>query len=107
MRRVLALALSIILPLGIYALIRRMAFDRLSEERDQHHLASLLCAVAAGLGEHQANEIVAHLYAISKDSADRKRRLVHAVWLARRSIPAELHRKIRDLADDVYVGKVD
>lgn len=102
MRLVLALALSIVLPLGIYAIIRRMAFDRLSGERDQHHLASLLCAVAAGQEGYDMHQVKDHLAAISRNPSEGKRLLVHAVWLARTSIPAELHRRAKNLADTVY-----
>lgn len=87
-----------LLAVGIFLMMRQIYFSGLDKDRNQHHLASLLCAVAAGQGDHDRAEIAAHLAAIARNGTDRKLRLTHAVRLAKTSVPADLQDKVAALA---------
>ena len=97
----MALLLWFLLPLAMNLLIRQSQYDSLGKQRDQHHLASLLCAVAAGQEGHDAKEIVRHLDRIARNRFDRQLRLRHAVWLVRRSAPASLQVKVDALVSQI------
>ncbi|MCB2057561.1 MAG: hypothetical protein H6916_02920 [Novosphingobium sp.] len=90
-----------LLAIGIFLMTRQMYFGGLDRDRNQHHLASLLCAVAASQPGHDRKEISTHLAAIARNGVERKLRLTHAVRLARGNVPPDLHPLIQALAKEL------
>ena len=70
---------------------------RLDGDPRQHQLAKLLSSAAMGRGA-PPQQVLDHLAAISKGSADRRVRLTHAVMLVRSEAAPDLYEKVLELS---------
>ena len=70
---------------------------RLDADPAQQHLAELLAKAATGRGV-APQQVVDHLNAMSKGSADRRVRLTHAVMLVRSEAAPDLYEKVLELS---------
>ncbi|MFP5394674.1 MAG: hypothetical protein ACLGHF_00710 [Alphaproteobacteria bacterium] len=70
---------------------------RLDADPAQQRLAELLAKAATGRGV-APQQVVDHLNAMSKGSADRRVRLTHAVMLVRSEAAPDLYEKVLELS---------
>ncbi len=70
---------------------------RLDADPAQQQLAQLLASAATGRGATR-EQVLGHLNAISKGSADRRVRLTHAVMLVRSEAAPDLYEKVLELS---------
>jgi hypothetical protein len=84
----------------IWALLayRQIALKRFNSDPEQHYLASLLIALAAGRRHVTEEELSAHLDRIGTSPANRRARVIHAVLLVRKSAPPALYPKVLELS---------
>ena len=73
---------------------------RLDTDPGQLRLAELLASAATGRGAHK-RDVIEHLGQISKNSADRRVRLTHAVILTRSEAAPDLYEKVLGLSREL------
>ena len=74
---------------------------RLNRDHDQHHLASMLIATAAGRDEVSMADVRAFLAEKDYGVAERHYRLSHAVKLAGTAVKGPLHARVAALAKEL------
>lgn len=89
---------GLVIALVWYFMVTRV---RLDKDRDQHHLASLLIAVAAGGGQATRGDLDAWLAGRNYRTAERTSRLNHAVKLAGTAVSGELLARVTALAREL------
>lgn len=77
---------------------RHTALKRFDADPEQHYLASLLIALAAGRKHACEAELLAHLNRVGSSRANRRARIIHAVLLARKNTPPALYAKVVELS---------
>jgi hypothetical protein len=77
---------------------RHMALKRFDSDPEQHYLASLLIALAAGRKHATEADLRAHLDRVGSSPANRRARVIHAVLLARKNTPPALYAKVVELS---------
>ena len=92
---------------GLFGLLSS-AFDartsRLDQDRDQHHLASMLISIAAGRDEVSRIDIAAHLRARRYSGAEVTVRMNHAVKLAGSAVSGTLYDDVVALAREMIAA---
>ena len=73
---------------------------RLDTDPGQQKLAQLLASAATGRGAHK-RDVIEHLDRISKNSADRRVRLTHAVMLTRSEAAPDLYERVLGLSREL------
>lgn len=73
---------------------------RLDADPGQQKLAQLLASAATGRGAHK-RDVIEQLAYISKNSADRRVRLTHAVMLVRSEAAPDLYDKVLGLSREL------
>lgn len=77
---------------------------RLSSDRTQHHLASMLISIAAGRDEVGRDDIIALLRSKRWSKPQIAVRMNHAVSLAGTAVAGELHDKVVQLAREMIAA---
>ncbi len=84
---------AILICVGLLRWFNGVRQKRLDADPAQQRLAELLVSAAMGRGA-TSQQVVDHLNAISKGSADRRVRLTHAVMLVRSEAGPDLYEKV-------------